>query len=95
MFVLQNAVSIWWKKEEWFKKLVEFQHNIETLTKIADEICPFLTECCKLDSWSLDVFNKEFHGLIVHMTELTAIWVCKKSSIMMSNCVMLEIINFF
>ena len=48
------------KKKNGLKRLVEFQHNIDMLTKIADEIFPFLAECFKLDSWSLDFFNKEY-----------------------------------
>ena len=33
---------------------------MEMLTKIANEIFPFLKECFELDSWSLDFFNREY-----------------------------------
>ena len=42
------------------ERLVEFQHEMEMLTKIADEVFRFLTECFEQDSWSLDFFNKEY-----------------------------------
>ena len=36
------------------------QHDFEILTKIANEIFPFLKECFELDSWPLDFFNKKY-----------------------------------
>ena len=44
------------EKNNGLKRLVEFQYNMDTLTKIADEIFLFLAEGLKLDSWSLDFF---------------------------------------
>ena len=60
--------SLLWKMQSAFEKekknglerLVVFQHDMEMLTKIADEIFPFLKECFELDSWSLDLFNKKY-----------------------------------
>ena len=46
------------EKKNGLEKLVEFQHEMEILTKIADEIFPFLKECFELDIQSLDFFNK-------------------------------------
>ena len=48
------------EKNNGFERLVVFQHDIEMLTKIANEIFPFLKECFELDSWFLDFFNKEY-----------------------------------
>ena len=80
------------EKKNGLEKLVAFQHNMEMLTKIANEIFPFLKECFELDSWSLDFFNKEY------------LWSCRsydgtysylslQEIIMMSICIKI-IINF-
>ena len=58
LFKMQSAFDE--KKNNGLKRLVEFQYNMDTLTKIADDIFPFLVECFKLDRWSLDFFNKEY-----------------------------------
>ena len=61
------------EKKNGLEKLVEFQHEMEILTKIADEIFPFLKECFELDIQSLDFLIKYICGLFVVMMELTAI----------------------
>ena len=48
------------EKKNGLERLVIFQHEMEMLTKIADEIFPFLKECFKLDIQSLDFFNKVY-----------------------------------
>ena len=48
------------EKKNGLERLVVFQHEMEMLTKIANEIFPFLKECFELDSWSLDFFNREY-----------------------------------
>ena len=42
------------------ERLVVFQHDMEVVTKIANEIFPFLKECSELGSWPLDLLNKEY-----------------------------------
>ena len=46
------------EKKNGLERLVVFQHEMEMLTKIADEIFSFLKECFELDIQSLDFFNK-------------------------------------
>ena len=48
------------EKKNGLKRLIEFQHNMSKLTKIADEIFVYLKECTEQDNWSLDFFNKEY-----------------------------------
>ena len=48
------------EKKNGLERLVVFQHEMEMLTKIADEIFSFLKECFELDIWSLDFFDKEY-----------------------------------
>ena len=48
------------EKKNGLERLVVFHHEVKMLTKIADEIFPFLKECFELDIWSLDFFNKEY-----------------------------------
>ena len=48
------------EKKNGLERLVVFQHEMEMLTKIADEIFPFLKECFELDIQSLDFFNKVY-----------------------------------
>ena len=48
------------EKKNGLERLVIFQHEMEMLTKIADEIFSFLKECFELDIWSLDFFDKEY-----------------------------------
>ena len=55
---MQSAFEI--EKKNGLERLVVFQHDMEMLTKTANEIFPFLRECFELDSWSLDFFNKEY-----------------------------------
>ena len=44
------------EKKNGLERLVVFHHEVKMLTKIADEIFPFLKECFELDIWSLDFF---------------------------------------
>ena len=44
------------EKKNGLEGLVVFQHEMEILTKIADDIFPFLKERFELASWSLDFF---------------------------------------
>ena len=46
------------EKKNVLERLVVYQHDMGLLTKIADEIFPFLNECFELGSQSLDFFNK-------------------------------------
>ena len=48
------------EKNNGLERLVVFQHEIEMLTKITDELFPFLKQCFELDSQSLDFFNEEY-----------------------------------
>ena len=48
------------EKKNGLERLVVFQHEMGMLTKIVDEIFPFLNECLELDIWSSDFFNKEY-----------------------------------
>ena len=47
------------EKKNGLEILVIFQHEMEMLTKSANEFFPFLKECFELESCSLDLFNKE------------------------------------
>ena len=48
------------EKKNSLERLVVFQHEMEILTKIADEIFPFLKECFELDIRTLDFFNNVY-----------------------------------
>ena len=48
------------EKKNVLERLVVYQHDMGLLTKIADEIFPFLNECFELGSQSLDFFNKKY-----------------------------------
>ena len=60
--------SLLWKMQSAFEKekknglerLVVYQYNMKMLTKIANEIFPFLKECFELSNQSLDFCNKEY-----------------------------------
>ena len=45
------------EKNNNLERLIVFQHDMEMLTKITNEIFPFLKECFELDSWPLDFFK--------------------------------------
>ena len=70
------------KKKNGLKRLVEFQHSIDILTKIADQIFPFLAQCFKLDRWSLDFFKNEY------------LWSCRSYDRTYSHLSQQEIIDF-
>ena len=48
------------KKKNGLERLVVYQYDMEMLTKIANEIFPFLKECFELSIQSLDFCNKEY-----------------------------------
>ena len=70
------------EKRNGLERLIVFQHHMEMLTKIVNEIFCILKERFELDSWSLDVFNKEY------------LWACRSYDGTYSYLSLREIIDY-
>ena len=58
LYKMQSAFEK--EKKNGLERLVVYQYDMEMLTKIANEIFPFLKECFELSNQSLDFCNKEY-----------------------------------
>ena len=81
------------EKKNGLERLVVFQHEMKMLTKIANEIFPFLKECFELDIYSLDFFNKVYSWTFKCYDGTYCYLSLQTSLIMMSICIKLEINN--
>ena len=81
------------EKKNGLERLVVFQHEMKMLTKIANEIFPFLKECFELDIYSLAFFNKVYSWTFKCYDGTYCYLSLQTSLIMMSICIKLEINN--